>query len=416
MENKIDLFEIALIALTAVTFIVPGFQSIDQMFPEFLYLSVIQGLTTFYIFFFKKDGFIYHMKNMSVVSSIIFLVFSIFSYFNATNKQLVFIEFIYFSLFFITLFNSIILLHKKSFNFYINLILILLTLESSKVLLEFSKIYDFSNPVLRSQYYAGFSSNVNITSFSIIFKIPIIFYVLFKLEQKNNFLKFSLYGLLFTSVFAIFLCYSRGAIITLFIISLLYLIILIKSKSQIRNIFYFLSTILLVYGSNKLAFLNSDSDVLKRASTFDIESQDSSFNYRLGYYNDAINGFIQKPIFGWGLGNWKIVGISFARERMKEYEVGYHTHNDFLQLFAEIGAIGGISYIMIIFYPIILLFRRINKLSIENKYFFSFLALMFLIFFLDSNINFPRARPTSIINISLLVAVTYSQIKIRFNE
>lgn len=414
--KKIDLLDFTLIALTAITFIIPGFQSIDQMFPEFLYLSIIQVITTLYIIIFKKDELGQNLKNISVISSFVFLVLSVLSYFVAINKQLTFIEFIYFFLFYLTFFNSLILFQKKSFNFYINLILILLTIESTKVLIEFIKIYNFEHPILRSPYYAGFSSNVNITAFSILFKLPVILYKLFKLKSSNKILTFLLYGVFFISLFAIFLCYSRGAIITLFIISLFYILLLFKSNSIKFKFFNFILVLFLAYGSNKLALINSGSDIIQRASTFYLKDQNSSLNYRLGYYKDAIHAGFQKPFIGWGLGNWKIVGIKYAKDRMKEYQVGYHTHNDFLQLFAEIGILGCLSYIIFLFYPIIPIVKSFKSLNDDNKYFFSFLGLMFLILFIDSNINFPRARPTSIVNISLLIAFTYSQIKIRIDE
>ena len=130
----------------------------------------------------------------------------------------------------------------------------------------------------------------------------------------------------------------------------------------------------------------------------------------------TLKGAFEKPILGWGLGNWKIVSTHFAKNRMKEYQVGYHAHNDFLQLMAETGIIGGLMYILFIFSPLFFFIKKFKNHKREQKRIFFFLTLMFLIFFIDSNLNFPRARPTSIVNICLLIAVSYNQIEKKKNE
>ena len=413
MNNTIDKI---LIILVACTFIIPGFQSIDQLYPEFLYLSIVQGLILLYLLFLKNINYLTYFKNHSVLFFLSFLVIGLLSFFQAINKQETFIEILYYFTYFITFINAFILFKDKPFKFYTSLITVMLFVESGKVIYEFLKIYDFNNPVLRSPLYAGFSSNVNVTAFSMLMKVPILLYVITVDKEKNIFKNGVLYLILLITTFSIFLCYSRGAIISLLIISIIYIVYLLKEKNSLPHAIIYMLILCSTYGSNKILLQNANSDIIVRASTLNLNEENSSLNYRLGYYLDALKGAYEKPILGWGLGNWKIVSIHFAKNRMKEYQVGYHVHNDFLQIMAETGIIGGLMYIMFLFSPLLLFFKKYKKMSHTQKRIFFFLTLMFLVFFIDSNLNFPRARPTSLVNICLLVAVSYHQIRIMKNE
>ena len=47
-----------------------------------------------------------------------------------------------------------------------------------------------------------------------------------------------------------------------------------------------------------------------------------------------------------GLGNWKIQSIQSDNSEILEYEIPYHVHNDFLEIFTELGIIG-----FVLFFP-----------------------------------------------------------------
>ena len=54
---------------------------------------------------------------------------------------------------------------------------------------------------------------------------------------------------------------------------------------------------------------------------------------------------MKNPIFGSGLGNWKIASIGEGKEHISGYTVPYHAHNDFIHVFTETGIPGGLVYI-----------------------------------------------------------------------
>ena len=126
----------------------------------------------------------------------------------------------------------------RSFNFISNVISVYLIIELGYIYLPFTKDLDaLSNIFSRSYLFLGFAANVNITAFSILYKIPFFIYSVIQLK------KFKI-GLIIPS-FIIFLLIifasgtlnsTRGAILTytslvpiLFIIGM---IVYLKSKSN----------------------------------------------------------------------------------------------------------------------------------------------------------------------------------------
>ena len=87
---------------------------------------------------------------------------------------------------------------------------------------------------------------------------------------------------------------------------------------------------------------------------------------RIEYWKDAIQAFIDYPFTGLGIGSWKIFSISYGNENMRDYVVPYHAHNDFLQILAELGVLGGILAIIIITVPLYYLIKRAFFVSITD--------------------------------------------------
>ena len=120
---------------------------------------------------------------------------------------------------------------------------------------------------------------------------------------------------------------------------------------------------------------------------------------------------LDQPFTGFGIENWKIVSIKYVKEKMRYYEVPYHAHNDFLQIGAETGIIGFLSYIFIflyIFYKLIKQIFQEDKIHFDKDKYLPFI-LCILIYCFDSSINFPRARPVNVINLSLVIGFLMSK-------
>jgi len=279
MGKSIKVLDRVFIVLIAITFIIPGFLSIDQMFPEFLYLSIIQTLTTFYVFLIKKPNISLYFRNNSIRAFVGFLFISLISVISSTNFQLSIIEISVFFLFFITLLNCIILLNDWKFEYFISIIIILLLLEVSKVHYEVWKLYNYLNPIIRHPAYAGFSSNVNVTSFSILIKLPFLLYRIFNQKNYKIYIHIFLLVILFLSISSIFICYSRGAILSLIII--LFLLLGYSIYKANKSFLFIFLALVSAYLFNSVLFMNSETTVAKRAVTFELDKSDSSINSRI---------------------------------------------------------------------------------------------------------------------------------------
>ena len=123
---------------------------------------------------------------------------------------------------------------------------------------------------------------------------------------------------------------------------------------------------------------------------------------RIDYYKDALNSFKEKPLTGIGIGNWKLNSIEKGKRHIEGYIVPYHSHNDFIQLLAETGILGLISYVMIF---ILSLYKPIRELSILKKPILFSCFCFYVDLFLDANLNFPIARPIMQTKLALVLAI-----------
>ena len=238
--------------------------------------------------------------------------------------------------------------------------------------------------------------------------IPFVIFLLFfqkKTKSKKSFL-LTIFGL---TLFFIISTGSRGAIlgfILLFIIFTLFQLLYSKKNAKLQ--IFLLGFSILVFSAHSFLYKNGQTviDRVETLSPSNINS-DSSTNERLVWYNAAYQGILEKPLFGHGIGNWKIVGNKYVTQFIEQYIVPKYVHNDFVEVFAELGVFGGFLFVGFFILLFIKLFR--NKNSFENwELEGSLIVFSLLAYLLDSNLNFPFQRPISLINLSLIVGYIIS--------
>ena len=152
---------------------------------------------------------------------------------------------------------------------------------------------------------------------------------------------------------------------------------------------------ILALGLNQILTSDKGADAVSRAATISISQADGSIGKRLRYYEDVVTHFSSNPIFGVGIGNWKLSSIHYDREDIDGYIVPYHAHSDFIQLGAELGIIGFLLYLGVfligVYFALVLLFK--SSLKSEDKWFIFLLISALGVYFIDANLNFPIARP-----------------------
>ena len=396
--------------ITTLGFIpfIPDFGVIDLIATHFFYITIIQILISLYLLIL--GDYIPIRINKIDIFYIMFLLFGIISFTNTFNQTESIIDWMRYFILFLTYLNLKILLT----NFYApekiftSIFLMLFALESMYIFKIYLENFTYQEALGRSRLLSGFSSNQNIAAFSLLIKTPIVIYYFNK--TKKNILKAFSIILVSIAIFDILIISSRGAILGLILILFILFVIDFRNKNNFKLRFrqsIIFTCIFLVVSILQTGLYENRNDlkVINRISSY----EDNSVSQRIKYIKTSLDLITDNPITGIGIGNWKILSIRDIPGGIRQYEVPYFAHNDFLQVFSEIGIFGFLSYFLIVFYPIFYLIRRfyLNKNSSKIEL---YLAISLLIFVLDSVLNFPGLRPYSQMNFIYILAFFSSTI------
>ena len=395
----------------------------DRISVHFLFLAVLNLISL--ILILRKntiDEFLSVFKEKPhSYSYLLFIVFGLISILVAENKieSIVTITqlLIFFSSFVIIVFLS----KLKNINFikvFGVFTLMAVFIESIYInYLFYDSILIGGNSLDRSNEFRGFTANINISSFSLCLKIPLLFYLAF--NTKVNTVKVSTLIMIFSSILTILLLGGRASIIALiFILLLIVTVCIFKiNKSKIVNLS--LSILMIVLSLSAYQSFNQNntsSIVVERFSNVFNPIEDQSVKERLSFYSAAFQSIKNKPLLGIGIGNWKLISIEYSKDLIEDYKVPYHVHNDFLQVAAEVGLFGGIAYLYFILFPFVM---SIKKFLLDREKKFNQYVLIILIFgvyVFDSLLNFPMARPVNFIYLIFAMALFYASYKTNLND
>lgn len=407
--------EKVLLTLFMVAYLIPNFLTTDRVGNQWLYLSIITSLSFIYVASKKRlfNSIKFLIKKKAIVLYGLFLICALLSIYFSLNRAAAIVTFnqyltVFFCFIFFNIFSRNITDGDK---FIMNLLFVLLIIETFLSLSPIISDIENDSLVFRSMKYSGAAANINITSFSLVYKLPLLFYFFEKYSKPV--IKIFLSLLLFFIIFVVSILGTRGAIIGIGISILIFFYYMIVSKHTLRNkikqLCWMLIPVILAVLLN-LNYLNkNENDIITRASSISINTQDGSVNQRLRYYKHSLTQFYETPFMGVGIGNWKLYSIDYDKNDINGFIVPYHAHNDFLQILAEMGIFALIFYISFLFYSTKTLFN--NKLFENNLNIF--LMGSILIYLLDSSLNFPISRPISqLFLVALLTLISVNEKRI----
>ena len=388
-----NFFEPILIVLYLLVGFVPYFNAIDKIAPQYLYLSILNSIAAIYILFISEK-IIFKYASYVVGSLFGLVIWSFLSLTHATNKAEVLIETSRVIIFLFAFINLYILINKNhSLLKYIPyLVSIILLVEVSMVYERFIERFTFGS-YSRDMGLRAFSGNINITAFSILLKLPFLLNAISRIK-----LNFILSFLVLTAyIFCLFLLGSRGAnLFLVVVVGLLFITtFLIKSNFAVDKKYFFLLLLSLIISgiiNSQLFKDNSSLSVVERSTNLNT----SSTQQRLRFYSSALKSISQNPILGVGIGNWKLHATEYDKPYMKDYTVPYHVHNDFLEVFTELGVLGFILYFGIFLWLFFLIFKAVKSKELYNYKNSGLILLCFIsltVYLADSFLNFPFTRP-----------------------
>jgi len=385
-KNKYSIDKLYLL-LISIAILAPGFGAIDNNAIRWLFLSVISGFYILKLLLSKR--YILPQKKLTLATIIGTFIFLVWSSINSPNPNEGFIS-LYKLIIIVTIFFSCLTALKSI----------------EKPLLYISTVFAYSLlteggftliDYLNQDNFTGIANNRNISSSSIIIKLPFLIYIISKTSKISlkNFYRM----IEFMSIISIVILQSRLGLVSMILIYVMMFLYFKVSKKQffVPLLMVFLSISAINYGN-----LNIEN---KNYNVFNLTT-DESTNQRINFYSLALDLFSNKPITGHGLGSWKYESLKYKDSTSKTILVPYYTHNDFLQILVELGVLGLIIYL--VFFRNLLIRLMVKLQNTDAK---KILLISIIMFFLNSMLNFPIHRSQEYIPFIIIAALVFALTK-----
>ena len=418
-----DIIAILFILSILVIDFLPQFGSIEIIAPQYLYLSFINCIASLFIFT-NPDILSSKLKSIFTKSWIfksylLFVVLCAVSTAMANNFSIAVISLVQITTVFCTFTNLTLLLHNRKHIIY-NVCFVIGVSVFIQSYLAINNLFAVARSSTLSAAFGllqGNTGNINIFAASLTGKLPFLFLGIFHFKKwKQWFLTLTL----LLSTIIIFLIASRASYIAMFLNVICFSAFLFFFKSpnkQFKSVLpYIIIPLVIGFFIATLAFKKAEdkgrfSSITDRVSQINpLKSQDASINIRLTYWENAIKIAGENPVFGVGLGNWKIESQPYEKEIANNLTLSDHPHNDFLEIAAETGFLNLVLYLSIFIFTFIINGKTLLNATIDShtKLIALVTILLMTSYGIDAFFNFPLYRTTMQINFSLFLALTIS--------
>jgi len=396
--------------------------AIDEMGPQWYYLSVVNIVVAIFLFFKNKT---YQDSIKAVLGSsfgLLFIALIVYlgaSYTYAINKTEMLVCYARFMTMAMAFINIAILLQKEPQ--VIRAIVILLCL--ALLVDSYYTISTFLNKPLEVAKYDAFidsikgnASNKNIWAASMAIKIPFALYMVFALQSKW---KYFFMAIVMMAVMSIVIMSTRSTYVSTFSYAIFFILLCVIEiiRKQINYLTIFKLIIPMVIGVVFAMFaiktVNTQFDKANQGGYAALGSRVTTINLegsgRKDYWLASIDYMKKHKLIGAGFGNWKIAVIPYEREILNDNILSYHIHNDFLEVGAETGIIGFLLYIGIFIWTFVLFCKNYFSKELSDTRFLHFFALLSLVGYgVDASLNFPMERPITQILFAIICAINLS--------
>jgi O-antigen ligase/Tfp pilus assembly protein PilF len=399
--------------LYLLVYFIPDMGGSDVMGAQWLYASSLSLILVGYIGIRYKEyaeaiSQVYSYKFTLVFSLLLF--WAIGSYFYAINPTETLVTLARLITTYFVFINLSILYYNQDRKFLFMGIAYGITaylfFDSIYVLKTFStnlRTMELDAAILGLNKYHG---NKNVTAATLLILIPFAMYVIMSAKWLG---KIAGIIILFLGVFSLFLMNARSTYVSFALIIVLFFVGLIwKQKAALKTalLFVLLPAVIAIFAANlrlKLAVAGQENQGGYGTVTQRI-GQITDGSERLHLWGSAIDYAAHNLILGAGYGNWKLASIPYERNRAMELFVPYHAHNDFIEMFADLGLIGGLSFtglfILLLYYTVHFLAKKRGD---ELMVIIAFLAVT--CYGVDALLNFPAERTAMQTMLSLAAAL-----------
>ena len=421
-SSNIALYLFAVLYL--IVHFVPDFDGADVMGSQWLYTSLVDIIATLFIAFnYKqyKEAILGIFKIPFALAYTAFLLWALGSYFYAINGTEALVCLARLVSTFLIFMNLSILLYKEDvqtlFKTITLFISIVLFVDAIKVVIGFAqKVGDMplDNLVLSLM---GNNGNKNVMAASLLIKFPFALYYILKSKSTGKII-----GVvsLFVGVFALFILNTRSTFVGLILILSIFTITTIffkknlGAKSIITQLAYFVVPVVIAFFAANLVLSNAlkmqetqggYGTVTKRLADITVAKGSD----RIHLWSAAVDYFKKHPIIGDGYGNWKLASIPYEKEFTNDLFVPYHSHNDFLETFADLGIVGGVLYIGLFVLVLLFTIQIWRNEKLKQYHFVATISFMAITcYFVDAFLNFPTERTSMQTMLTVSAALVFA--------
>ncbi len=395
--------------LYLVVHFIPDFGGADVMGAQWLYISLLDFAILAYILLNNQ---LYKVAIQAVLKlkftivysflvlwALLSLIYSI----NAIETLVCLARLLSTYLIFI---NLSILFYKKQvaglFNVVAVFVAIVLLFDALYVITGFSKNMVDMNLDQNIVSLTGKNGNKNVMAASLLIKFPFLLFVILHNKLIGKILGL---GILFLGIMALFILNTRSTYVGLGLLFVLYItaIVLLNKKQDTKTIgtqlaYFMLPLVFAFFAANGMlskavdmqGFQGGYGTITKRAGDINVANEQNS---RIKLWKAAIDYSSKNPLLGAGYGNWKLASIPYEKEYTNDLFVPYHCHNDYIEMFADLGVIGGISFaaLFVMLGYTVLQFWRKSK-DKDHKLITAIALMAIACYFIDAFFNFPAER------------------------
>jgi O-antigen ligase/tetratricopeptide (TPR) repeat protein len=403
---------------------VPQFRSVDIMGPHWLYLSIINGVTLLYLFTIGRKRLLEQLgawsQSLLTILVLAFFIIAGFSIFGAINKGESIVVYARFSTTVLMYFNiSLLMLGRLPLMSGLAVVVsLILLIQSIQILGQFNQGITEDQPVDQIiSNLRGNSGNKNILAASLAFELSMVIYLLLSIK---NWFRIIPALIIIMGLAALVLVNARASFVSVavqLVIFLTFGILWTIREKRGREGLIIICWVVVPF----LFGVFSGNTILDQA----IESQGKATGYntiaeraktitfsssgRTNLWISAIDYIKKHPLMGAGFGNWKIASIPYEKDSIDEFYVAYHAHNDFLEMAAETGWIGGLIFLSIFFIATFYLLTILLRRNSTKIYWLATCISMSLAsYFIDATFNFPCERPIMQMYLALTLAAILS--------
>lgn len=398
----------------------PQFGSSEIIAPQYLYLSLINIACGLFIYknpeLLSSSLLAKFKKSLLIKSYVLFLGLCTVSIFLTNNFSLALVSLVQLFIVGCLAFNIAVFLNNRLYLIY-NIALLIsafVLIEGLVALNSFFTTVKTESILAALAQLRGNTGNINIFAASLTGRIP---FILLAILHFKDWRKWVVVFSLFLTSFLVLLTASRASYIAIFLIFVTFVVLQFIQKSERSQKLRVLATVLLpllfAFTASSYMFSRSEdtgrfASITSRVAAINpINSTDGSVNIRIKYWENALMIANENPVFGVGLGNWKVESLPFEKEISSRLVVSNHPHNDFLEIAAETGYLNFIIYLSIFIIALIININRLRKNDNELSQTIAFISLLLLLAYgIDAIFNFPLYRATMQLNFIFIIVLS----------